>query len=669
MPNDTPQWRVLQETVRTGDADGARRAIESMVAARRDAVGEHTEWGLVCEQAGLLALAFTEFQLAVRDRPDDPIAGFHLAQHYRERGDTGRASGLLARLLESNPAEETWLRLYVEILCEDGAAPRAVEAIDRAAEQGLDPSTANVLRRSTGASRDDDHEDAAEKWKRELVPTDADCVRFHTLFSGREGVYARQWVKPDGEGGYSPIQEPLTPQVVRNHLLGNYTVGVYVLRLDATATFFAVDLDIDKQALQRARGDHRYAQTLRDTLRAEGPRLLGALRELGFEPVFENSGYKGRHYWVFLEEPEPAESLHLLGRLFLAWQAAQLPPGFHLEFFPKQPTLKGKGLGNLIKLPLGIHRRTGYRSQFLDDRGEWIDDPLGALRGVSLMGRDRLHAAIQRLKGMPEAAGGGAGSVGGSTEAERPPWEGEGGRATVPGPPPPARMPVWTEADFDADGRMRHLLAHCPVLAELKRIVDGHRRLTHEEQLVLIHSMGHVEGGPQAVNYLFAQCSDVGPEKYMKDRLKGNPVSCPSIRKKVPHITRRVACRCPFEFAKDRYPSPVLHLMTMSDGSPGAAAAPQALDVATLARRYGVADRKRADVLREWEQLKEAMVAALRGLPDRCVKCDGGWYCLVEKEGIEELRWDREETSAAVESDGVSADGWAAEGGRTDGGG
>ncbi len=96
-------------------------------------------------------------------------------------------------------------------------------------------------------------------------------------------------VRSNGQGGYTPVHEPLTPAVIRNHLLGNFTAGVYPIRLDGTATFFAVDLDIDKQALRRARGEPAYAQQLRDTLRVEGPRLLNALVELGFAPLFENS--------------------------------------------------------------------------------------------------------------------------------------------------------------------------------------------------------------------------------------------------------------------------------------------------------------------------------------------------------------------------------------------
>jgi hypothetical protein len=265
------------------------------------------------------------------------------------------------------------------------------------------------------------------------------------LFSGREGVYARQWAKPSGESGYTPVHEPLTPAAIRNHLLGSFTAGVYPIRLDGTATFFALDLDIDKQALQRARGEPAYAQHLRDTLRDEGARLLGVLRHLGFAPLFENSGYKGRHFWVLLEEPETAEVLHLLGRLLLAWQSPQMPAGLHLEVFPKQGSVrdKGKGLGNLIKLPLGIHRRTGRRSQLLDDQGTALAEPLAALRAVTRNSRATLYAAVERLKALagssePPATIPFAGTPAGDLEEPA-----KTAASTLP--PPPAAAPAWTK--------------------------------------------------------------------------------------------------------------------------------------------------------------------------------------------------------------------------------
>lgn len=624
----------LTDRLSGGEADPQLKAeIQAAVLARRGQSGDHREWALLCEQAGLLSLAFSEFQLALRDDPHDPVAAFHLAQHYRERGDTGRAVGLLERLLTGDPARLPWLEMYVEILMDEGAEPRAEQAIARAEQNGLSAAHAATLRRATAGQK----AAAAGRGEAtpavpELAPTDADCVRFCTLFAGQEGVHARQWVRKDGEVGYSPVHEPFTPAVARNHLLGSYTVGIYPTRLDNTATFFALDLDIDKPTLTRAHGDPLFAQSLRDTLRAEGPRLLLALRELGFHALFENSGYKGRHYWVFLEQPEGTDTLHLLGRLLLAWQSPQLAPGLHLEYFPKQAKLRGKNLGNLIKLPLGIHRRTGYRSMFLDNEGRPLSEPLAALRAAVRLPREDLYAAIQKLKTLAPASHEAA-SV--DTEKSAPPDIAE----PVPGPPPPLPPAVWTEADFEADPRVRQVLGNCPTLAALKQQVDECQRLSHEEQLVLIHSLGHLEGGPQAVNYLLAKCVDVGPEKYMKDRLKGNPISCPSIRKKIPHLTRRVACNCAFEFAADRYPTPVLHLLTLpaQQQLPESAAAEPGL--AKLAERYAILDRRREEIVRQWERLRSEFVEALRAQTERTIACPGGCYRLLCREGVEELVW------------------------------
>ena len=50
---------------------------------------------------------------------------------------------------------------------------------------------------------------------------------------------------------------------------------------------------------------------------------------------------------------------------------------FEVEFFPKQGTLnENRKFGNLIKLPLGVHRKYGLRSVFFsicDDGLKFID--------------------------------------------------------------------------------------------------------------------------------------------------------------------------------------------------------------------------------------------------------------------------------------------------------
>ncbi len=624
-----PSLLALRQRLRAGMTAELRREIETTVESRRERTAGHSDWGLLCEEAGLLNLALREFQLALRDEPGHPVASFRLAQHYRERGEPVRAAELLGALLVREPARLEWLAAYLAVLVEEGALPRARQALERAVKAGLDPARAQALASTLTAAGEEPAPD-----EQPLTPEDADLVRFQALFAGREDVHARQWVRPNGESGYSPVTEPLTPAVVRTHLLGTCTVGVYPIRLDGTCTFFALDLDLDRSALEQARGQQARARQLRDTLHGEGLRLLKVLRELGLAPLFEDSGYKGRHYWCFLEQPEPAAVLHRLGKLILARQGPVLPQGLHLEFFPKQGRLEGGGLGNLIKLPLGIHRRTGRRTVLLDDRGRPLDRQLATLRQVRRLPRAELYRVIEQLKAQPVPAPAPAPPTARSKGTDPPPV------APAAGPAPPAAPPAWTEADFQADPRFHHLLQRCPVLVELKRKVAEHRQLSHEEQLVLIHTLGHLEGGPQAVNYLLHQCVDVGPEKLLQGQLRGNPVSCPSIRKKIGHITRRVACNCSFDFAPDRYPTPVLHLLTLKVKQPEPKPAAISPDLETLARRFGVLEQRRQEIEREHQELLQALIAALRGLPDRVLPCPGGRYRLVEQEGAEELVWE-----------------------------
>jgi hypothetical protein len=63
----------LIETLRQRQATGGDPALiadlQTAVVSRRNERGEHREWALLCEQAGLLSLAFSEFQLGLWERP------------------------------------------------------------------------------------------------------------------------------------------------------------------------------------------------------------------------------------------------------------------------------------------------------------------------------------------------------------------------------------------------------------------------------------------------------------------------------------------------------------------------------------------------------------------------------------------------------------------------
>lgn len=76
--------------------------------------------------------------------------------------------------------------------------------------------------------------------------------------------------------------------------------------------------------------------------------------------------------------------------------------------------------------------------------------------------------------------------------------------------------------------------------------------------------------GVLAVNYLFDASIDVPAEARLQTPLSGNPVSCPKIRKRIPHITGQVDCNHSFGFASDHYPTPRLHLQTGVEGQAAA---------------------------------------------------------------------------------------------------
>ncbi len=101
------------------------------------------------------------------------------------------------------------------------------------------------------------------------------------------------------------------------------------------------------------------------------------------------------------------------------------------------------------------------------------------------------------------------------------------------------------------------------MLAALKTKVEEHRRLTHDEQVVLAHALGHSGPGVLAVNYLLDACVDVPATARLQSAFAGNPISCPKIRKRIPHVTGGVPCHCRFDLASGQYPNPRLHLLTL----------------------------------------------------------------------------------------------------------
>jgi len=175
-----------------------------------------------------------------------------------------------------------------------------------------------------------------------------------SLFKGRDDVFARRWEKWNGGvSGYSPVYADqdkesyvlLTEDWVEKHLIGTATLGVYPLLKDNTSNFIIADFD----------GDN-WQNAVRKFLDVCAKHALPVVTERS------RSG-KGAHVWCFFSAPCPALKSR---RAFLALlrEADCIDPlekneGFD-RLFPNQDYLSGKGLGNLIALPLqGESRKRG----------------------------------------------------------------------------------------------------------------------------------------------------------------------------------------------------------------------------------------------------------------------------------------------------------------------
>ena len=481
----------------------------------------YVEWGLIAEEMEDLETAGQLYEGLLQRDPQNAVALYRLGLLCLERGERDRAVGLLQSTLRASPEY----------------APAAFELAQCYAEDELWGLAADAYER--GLERDPSHEEArtalqvVEARMRELAELPSSEVpagevptrRMRVLFAGRENVHARQWIDEDGRVGYSPVHEPLAEHLLSLHLQGTATLGVYPVRADQTVLFGALDIDVRKSALTAGQP---LADRLREIVQADARRLARQFDALHLPVYVEESGYKGVHLWIFLAEPVPAAEV----KRFLEAVVQRVgPPAPELqwEVFPKQEQVAEDQLGNLIKLPLDIHLKTGRRCLFTDLEGQEYSDQEGFLQRIQQVERKDFERAVSRLVARPEQGG-----AAGSAQALR-----------------------------EAFPEYEALFKGCPVLVALmeKAVVTHH--LTHDERLVLKCVLAHLgDRGRRLIHSIVGHCLDYSEAitQQQIERTPPYPVSCPKIRQRLPEVTSTVNCACVFELPEGGYPSPLLHL-------------------------------------------------------------------------------------------------------------
>jgi hypothetical protein len=200
-------------------------------------------------------------------------------------------------------------------------------------------------------------------------------------------------------GAYTPERAPWTMGDLRAHVAGQRTFGHYMLSTDSKVKLFAYDIDFTKEGVFVDENNSVHRINPRDVwlnpTHMARPALLRELRcmaeglaarvhsLLELDVAVAYSGNKGMHVYAFTGEIDAAEARDAGQTVLSSWSVfepskgknfwkhvVQEPeygyPNLEIEVFPKQDSLNGKDLGNLMRLPLGTHTKSGQEGFFVD---------------------------------------------------------------------------------------------------------------------------------------------------------------------------------------------------------------------------------------------------------------------------------------------------------------
>lgn len=346
----------------------------------------------------------------------------------------------------------------------------------------------------------------------------ADLPLLQSFFRGKEGVFAVEAVDRRGHRSFLPVHRPLGDDDWRAHLAGEKTLALPLVGSGNACQLGVLDIDMTKKALAEDPGGR---ERLRSRALGAALRLRRLLLAEGAESLLEDSGHKGHHLWVRLAEPVEA---HRLRRwlLDLVEKGPAAPEGVRIEVFPDRDRVRPGGIGPIVKLPLGVHGKSGRWCSLLDTDGNPLADPFEALRGLQ-------EVPVAVLDGrQPEASTQAAESV-------------------------PAMGP-----------RAARMIAGCRVLGHLMKRVEETSYLNHKERTTLLCTLGHLGGeGRDALHSIIGKTYNYRREVTDRhiDRLLEYPISCPRVRELHPEAVAGGLCQCPSGGRGKAYPSPVLQVL------------------------------------------------------------------------------------------------------------
>ncbi|MBF0390714.1 MAG: DNA primase [Desulfamplus sp.] len=350
------------------------------------------------------------------------------------------------------------------------------------------------------------------------------------LFSGREDIFARQWAdKNENKSGYVPVRYSMTLAHIEEHLNGLKTYGIYLLKSDSKVKCGVIDADINPEYRTG-----KITADQKNTLYREKSWMISRIfeisKQLGIKPLLEYSGHKGYHFWYFFNQPVDASKV----KAFLTRVAEPVNrdiKAFHLEVFPKQDRLTEKGLGNLVKLPLGIHRKNGKPSFFMECAKKDLESQLFFLKKVEPASPNILDSGLAAAK------------------------QEQINNQVILHP----RMAAIAK-DYPEIYDLERL---CPPIGQVIAIGREGKNLNTREEKIILQTIGFLPRAKHLIHYLMAPCSEYNPHlvDFKIGKIAGTPLGC----KKIHSLLGFQGDFCPLKPDSTGYIHPLIHLKSWQE--------------------------------------------------------------------------------------------------------
>lgn len=402
------------------------------------------------------------------------------------------------------------------------------------------------------------------------------------LFKGRSDVYALQYLDANDKVSYRPVYEQFNIDVLKAHLAGEITVGLYPLDINNNVNWFAFDIDISKHFLNNS-NEEEIIEKFKE-LREVVLKLYQRLNALEIEPLIEFSGNKGYHLWCFFKEPIPAAVAKKIAEIIISKIEITQESFISVEIFPKQTAVETNGLGNLIKLPLGIHKKNNKRCNILNisDFSE-IDDIESEFKNNIKFVPDKVIEAtknfIQKssnfLSGQKQNI---VQNYSHNNEVKiksackinkMPAMSGHLMKSKENSTLTSEQIELFQNTDVSVlvnsfSNEVKTIYEKCGMISYIVKKAFLEKHLTHDERLVLLYSLAFVgNGGKQAIHRIVSECTDYKfdiTEGFLKGK-RENCMGCFKIRQKLFGAVKLANCNCSFNITQNGvYPSPLLHI-------------------------------------------------------------------------------------------------------------